>query len=55
MDNNKRLKNPKKQSRMDNPEKLAKPGTQNTGRRQTKHKNTTEKTKKPSVYMYTVL
>jgi len=30
---------------MDNPERLAKLGTQDTGRRQTKHKDTTQKTK----------
>ena len=30
---------------MNNPEKLAILGTQNTGRRQTKHINTTQKTK----------
>ena len=33
---------------MDNPEKLATLGTQNTGRRQTKHINTTQKTKEMS-------
>jgi hypothetical protein len=37
--------NRKVQSRMDNPEKLATLGTQHTGRRQTKHKNTTQRTK----------
>ena len=36
------------QSRMDNPEKLASLGTQNLGQRQTKQKNTTQKTKKMS-------
>jgi len=33
---------------MDSPEKLATLGTQYTGRTQTKHKNTTQKTKKMS-------
>jgi hypothetical protein len=33
---------------MDNPEKLATVGTQDTGRRQIKHKNTTQKAKKMS-------
>ena len=31
---------------MDNPETLATPGTQDTGRRQANHKNTTQKTEK---------
>jgi hypothetical protein len=35
---NKRLRIPKRQSRMDNPEKLATLGTQNTRRRQSKQK-----------------
>jgi hypothetical protein len=35
---NKRHRKPKGQSRMDNPEKLAILGTQNTGRRQTKQR-----------------
>ena len=34
----------KEQSRIDNLETLATVGTQDTGRRQTKHKNTTQKT-----------
>jgi len=38
---NKRHRKPKRQSRMDNPEKLAILGTQYTKRRQTKQKNTT--------------
>jgi hypothetical protein len=33
---------------MGNPEKLAKPGMQDTERRQAKHKSTTQKTKKMS-------
>jgi hypothetical protein len=36
---NKRLRKLKEQSRMENPEKLATPGKQDTGRRQTKHRN----------------
>jgi len=36
----------KGQSRMDNPKTLATLGTQDRGRRQTKHKNTTQKTKR---------
>ena len=36
------------QSRMDNLERLTTLGTQDTGRRQTKHKNTTQKTKEMS-------
>jgi len=38
------LRKPRGQSRMDNPEILATPGTEDTGHRQTKH-NTTQKTK----------
>jgi hypothetical protein len=38
----------KGKSRMNNPEKLATSDTQDTGRRQTKTKNTTQKTKKIS-------
>jgi len=34
---------------MDNPENLATKGTQDTGRRQIKHKNTTQKTKTMSI------
>ena len=37
---NKRQRKPKGKSRMDNPETLATFCTQETGRRQTKHKNT---------------
>jgi len=33
------------QSKMKNPDTLATPDTQNTGQRQTKHKNTTQNTK----------
>ena len=36
---NKRLRKLKEQSRMENPEKLATSGKQDTGRRQTKHRN----------------
>jgi len=39
-DVNKRQRKPKEQPRMDNPETLATSSTQDTGRRQTKHKNT---------------
>jgi phosphatidylinositol kinase/protein kinase (PI-3 family) len=35
---------PKRQSKMDNPEKLVPLGSQDTGRRQTKQTNTTQKT-----------
>ena len=40
--------NLKGQLRMDNPETLATLVTQDTGQKQTKHKNTTQKTKKIS-------
>ena len=43
---NKRQRKPKGKSRMENLETLATLGTQDTGRRQIKHKNTTQKTKK---------
>jgi hypothetical protein len=42
---NERYRKLKGQSRMGNPELLATLGTQNTGLRQTKHKNTIQKTK----------
>jgi hypothetical protein len=42
---NKRQKRPKGQPNMDNSETLATLGTQDTGLRQTKHKNTTQKIK----------
>jgi len=44
------LEKPKWQSRMDNPETMETLGTQDTGRRQTKHKNATQKTKRMSTY-----
>ena len=43
---NKRSRKPKVQLIMDNPENLAKLGTQETIRSQTKQKNQTQKTKK---------